>query len=135
MNLLKILLGLFATVSAVTLKDCGNSVTDQAKITGMGFSPENPQSGDLTEFWVAYDLKSQITGGNAAYSITLNYLPIPTTNDELCSQTTCPKSIGTYNETSHGTFPSGLSGKVVSKIQWTNQNNQPVWCAEQTFKV
>lgn len=126
---------MFAGVSAVTLKDCGNSVTDQAKILDMGFSPENPKGGDETEFWVAYDLKSDINGGKATYSVTLNYLPLPTTTDDLCTQTSCPKVAGTYNETTKGTFPTGVSGKVVSRIQWTNQNDQPIWCSEQTFKV
>lgn len=134
MNLLKVLFGLFTTITAVTLKDCGNSATDQAKIVSMGFAPENPKAGDVTEFWVAYDLKSDVTGGNAEYSVTLNYLPLPPTTDELCTQTSCPKPVGSYNETSHGTFPD-VSGKLVTKIQWTNQNEQPVWCAEQTFKV
>jgi len=134
MNLLKVFFALFTGVSAVTLKDCGNSATDQAKITGMGFSPENPVAGDTTEFWVAYDLKSDITGGNAAYSIKLNGIPLPVTNDELCTQTSCPKVAGSYNETTNGIFPD-VSGKVVSRIQWTNQDDQPIWCSEQTFKV
>lgn len=134
MNLFKILFTLFAGVSAVTLKDCGSSATDQAKILGMGFSPENPKAGDQTEFWVAYDLKSEIAGGKADYSVTLNYLPLPTTTDDLCTQTSCPKVPGVYNETTHGTFPD-VGGKVVSKIQWTNQDGQPIWCSEQTFKV
>lgn len=135
MNLLKLLFAFFVGVSAVTLKDCGNSATDQAKITGMGFSPENPQPGDETEFWVAYDLKSDINAGKATYSVTLNYIPFTPTVDDLCTQTSCPKAPGSYNETTKSTFPSGVSGKIVSKIQWTNQNDQPIWCSEQTFKV
>ena len=128
--------GFLALIAAtVSLRDCGNPVTDQADITGFGFSPSNPVAGEPTELWVSYDLKTPITGGKATYSVTLNGLPFPPTVDDLCTQTLCPKDALSYNETSHSTFPSGVSGKIVSKIQWTNQDNQPVWCLETTFKI
>ena len=135
-TLLQMIKGLIAFIAAtVSLKDCGNPATDQAIITGYGFSPSNPIAGDLTELWVAYDLKSPITGGTASYSLSLNGIPFTPTIDELCTQTVCPKEVGSYNETSHSTFPSGISGKIVSKIIWKNQDNNPVWCLESTFKV
>lgn len=121
--------------ATVTLKDCGNPTTDQAKITGFGFSPSNPLPDDPTELWVAYDLKSPISGGSVTYSFSLNGIPLPATNDDLCAQTLCPKEIGSFNETSKSTFPSGIAGKIVSKIQWKNQDDQPVWCLESTFKI
>ncbi len=128
--------GVIALLAAtVTLRDCGNPSTDQAIITGFGFSPSNPVAGDPTELWVAYDLKTPITGGSATYSFSLNGIPFTPTVDDLCSQTVCPKEVGTYNETSHSTFPSGVSGKIVSKIMWTNQDSQPVWCLESTFRI
>ena len=131
-----LLRGIVAILAAtVTLKDCGNPTTDQAVITGYGFSPSNPSPGDPTELWVAYDLKSQLTEGTATYSFSLNGIPFTPTVDDLCTQTVCPKEIGSYNETSHSTFPSGVSGKVVSKIQWKNQNSEPVWCLESTFRI
>lgn len=133
MPLLRAALALLA--ATVTLRDCGNPSTDQAVITGFGFSPMNPAPNDPTELWVAYDLKSPLTGGTTTYAVTLNGIPFPSTIDDLCTQTTCPKEVGTYNETSHSTFPSGISGKVVSKIQWKNQNDQPVWCLETTFRI
>jgi hypothetical protein len=132
MPFLRALLLIAATVS---LRDCGNPATDQAIITGMGFSPSNPNPGDPTELWVAYDLKSTLTGGTATYSFTLNGLPFSPTVDDLCTQTSCPKEVGTYNETSKSTFPSGVSGKIVSKITWANQDKQPVWCLESTFRI
>lgn len=122
-------------VATVTLKDCGNPATDQAVITGFGFSPSNPSPGDPTELWVEYNLKSPIVGGSATYSFSINGIPFTPTVDDLCTQTECPKDAGWYNETSHSTFPSGVSGKIVSKIQWTNQEAQPVWCLESTFKI
>lgn len=126
---------LMLLAATVSLRDCGNPSTDQAVITGMGFSPSNPVAGDNTTLWVAYDLKTPITGGTATYSVTLNGIPITPTVDDLCTQTLCPKSVGSYNETSNSIFPSGISGKIVSKIQWKNQNSEPVWCLESTFKI
>jgi hypothetical protein len=131
-----LLRGVVAFLAAtVTLRDCGHPTTDQAVITGFGFSPSTPVAGDPTELWVAYDLKSPITEGNATYSFTLNGIPFSPTTDDLCTQTECPKEIGTYNETSKSTFPSGISGKLVTTIQWTNQDTQPVWCLETTFRI
>jgi len=120
--------------SSVSLRDCGNPNTDKATITGMGFSPNSPVAGDPTELWVSYDLKSPITGGTATYSATFNGIPFNPTVEDLCTQTSCPKAIGVYNETSKSTFPS-VSGKIVSKIQWKDQDSQPVWCLESTFKI
>ena len=126
---------LILLAASLSLRDCGNPSTDQAAITGFGFSPSNPNPGDPTELWIAYDLKSPITSGTATYSFTLNGLPFSPTVDDLCTQTECPKEIGTYNETSKSTFPTGVSGKIVSKIQWKNQDSQPVWCLESTFRT
>jgi len=131
-----LLRGLIMLVGAVvSLRDCGNPATDKAAITGYGFSPESPVGGDATELWVAYNLKSPITGGTATYSVNLNGIPFTPSVDDLCSQTVCPKETGFYNETSKSTFPTGISGKILTKIQWKNQDNEPVWCVETTFKI
>jgi len=128
--------GLVTLLAAtVTLRDCGNPATDKAVITGMGFSPINPVAGDPTELWVAYNLNSNLTGGTATYSASFNGIPFTPSVDDLCTQTSCPKEIGFYNETSHSTFPSGISGKIVSKIQWKTQDSEPVWCLESTFRI
>lgn len=133
MGFLRGFIALFAT--SVTLKDCGHPYTDTAVITGFGFSPLNLAPGDDFQLWVGYDLKAPITGGTATYSVTLNGIPFPSTIDALCTQTECPKAIATYNETTKATFPTGISGVIVTKIQWADQNKQPVWCLQTTFKA
>lgn len=128
--------GLVTLLAAtVSLRDCGNPATDQATIVNMGFLPTNPVAGDSTQLWVNYDLYSNITGGTATYSVTMNGIPFNPTIDDLCTQTTCPKTIASYTEISNSTFPSGISGKIVTKIQWANQNSEPIWCLESTFKI
>jgi ML domain len=119
--------------STVALRNCGSS-SDQATITSFGFSPENPVAGDQTDLWVAYDLKSDLTGGTATYTVSFNGIPLPATKEDLCSQTACPKAPGSFNETSSSEFPN-VSGKIVSKISWTDQNSKPVWCIEATFRT
>jgi len=83
---------------------------------------------------VAYDLKSDLTGGTATYTINFNGIPLPATKEDLCSQTACPKAPGSFNETSSSEFPN-VSGKITSKIAWTDQNSKPVWCVEATFRT
>ena len=112
--MLKLLLGFIAT--SVLLRDCGSPNTDQANISSMGFTPADPLPNENTTLWIAYNLKTPITGGTATYSVSFNGIPLTPTVDDLCSQTICPKSIGFYNETSSSLFPDGLSGKIVSKI-------------------
>ncbi len=133
MNIFKLIFGAIATT--VSLRDCGNPLIDQAIITGMGFTPSNPLPNENTTLWVAYNLLTPIQGGTATYSVSLNGIPFTPTVYDLCSQTVCPKGVGSYNESSSTLFIEGISGKIVSKIQWVNQDNLPVWCQETTFKI
>jgi hypothetical protein len=93
-------------------------------------------AGDNVTLWIAYDLPyPPITGGTATYKFTLNGIPFTPTIADLCAQTTCPKPLGFNNETSWDIFPSGISGKIVSAIQWYDQNDDLVWCVETTWRV
>lgn len=134
MGILKTMLGIYLATT-VSLRDCGNPNIDQAKILSMGFNPSYPLPNENTTLWIDYQLRTPIMGGTATYSLSLNGIPFSPTIEDLCTQTACPKPIGIYNETSSSLFPEGISGKIVSKIQWTNQDNLPVLCQETTFKI
>jgi hypothetical protein len=121
--------------SLTTIRDCGNGL-GRAELVGFDSQPASPRPGDNVSLWVAYTLPSPaITDGTSTYSVVYNGIPFPKTVDPLCEQTTCPKSVGFNNETSWSLFPSGLSGKVVSTIEWADQNDDLVWCVETTWKV
>jgi uncharacterized membrane protein len=77
-----------------------------------------------------------VTNGTATYKITLNGIPLSPTVDSLCTQTACPKESNVdYNETSWSIFPSGVSGKIASRIEWKDQDASPLWCIETTWRV
>jgi hypothetical protein len=135
MNILGLVFAYYVGVNTVSLRDCGNPDIDQAKILSMGFNPSNPLPNENTTLWIDYELRTPIMGGTSTYSLSLNGIPFSPTIQDLCTQTACPKDIGFYNETSSSLFPEGINGKIVSKIQWTNQDNLPVWCQETTFKI
>jgi hypothetical protein len=124
---------LFAALS--TMRDCGNGA-GRAAVLGFDSQPSSPKAGDNVTLWVAYDLPSPpITGGTATYSFSLNGIPFTPTVNPLCDETACPKDTGFNNESSWSIFPSGLSGKIVSKIEWHDQNNALVWCVETSWRV
>jgi hypothetical protein len=126
---------LFQTlIGLTTIQSCG---TGRATLLGFDSQPTNPIAGDNVSLWVAYTLPgAPVTNGTATYKITLNGIPLTPTVDALCTQTTCPKETGIpYNETSWSIFPSGISGKVVSRIEWKDQDAQPLWCIETTWRV
>ena len=127
------LLKVFGVLSSV--RDCGNG-QGRAAVLGFDSQPSSPKAGDNVTLWVAYDLSyPPITGGTAIYTLNLNGIPFTPTKSDLCTQTDCPKEVGFNNESSWNLFPSGISGKIVSTIEWNDQNNDLVWCVETTWRV
>jgi hypothetical protein len=119
----------------MSIRDCGNGM-NRAALLSFGSSPANPKAGDNVTLYVYYDLPAPtITGGSATYSLTLNGIPFAPDVQPLCTQTKCPIENGIHNETSWSIFPSGVSGKIVSQIEWHDQNDELVWCVETTWRV
>jgi hypothetical protein len=118
-----------------SIRDCSDGL-GRAVVVGFDSLPTNPVGGDNVSLWVAYDLpEPPITGGIARYAYALNGIPFPASEYDLCTQTKCPKEVGFNNESSSSIFPSGISGKIVSSISWTDQNDELVWCVETTWRV
>jgi len=118
-----------------SVRDCGNG-KGRAALIAFDSQPAKPVAGDNTTLWVDYQFPAPaITGGTATYAFSLNGIPFNPTVDDLCTQTSCPKEPGTYNESSWSIFPSGISGKIKSTITWKDQNDSLVWCVETTWQV
>lgn len=121
-----------ALLVGTVVQNCGKS-TDTAQFLNGSFLPESPKPGDLVTLSFAYDLLKPVTAGTAVYSVSLNGIPF-NTKEDLCTQTECPKDPGTYIEWSQSTFPQ-VSGKVVSTIQWLDQDNAEIVCIQYSVRV
>jgi hypothetical protein len=118
---------------SATLSNC-TAQGALATITNMVLTPSNPVPGDVTTLQVDYELKTPVESGTAKYSVSLNGIPFPTTYDDLCTQTECPKDVGNHSEISKSTFPD-VSGKIVSGIEWTTSQNEQIWCMAVTYRT
>lgn len=122
--------------SEQTVVDCGVG-TSVFQIQSQGFSPEPPVANEPYEYWFYYTVPEGVTvdAGTSTYSLTLNGIPFPPSTDDLCTQTPCPKTPGSYNETSNDTWPSGVSGKIVTKLEWLDAAGTLLLCSQTTERV
>ena len=127
----------FGIASALaTVSDCGAGKSIFT-IQEQSFSPSPPVSGNPYDYWFTYTVPDNVTiaAGTSKYSLTLNGIPFTPTVDDLCTQTSCPKIAGFYNESSTDTWPSGISGKIVTKLEWYDANSNLLLCSQVTEKV
>lgn len=132
-----LLLSLFAVASVTsTVTDCGAGKS-LFTIKEQGFSPSPPVANEKYDYWFVYQVPDgvSIDAGSASYKLSLNGIPFSPTVDDLCTQTACPKVAGIYNESSSDTWPSGVSGKVVTTLEWTDANGNLLLCSQVTERV
>ena len=119
-----------------TITDCGVGKS-VFTIESQGFYPEPPVANEKYDYWFYYTVPNGVTvsSGTAKYSFSLNGIPFSPTTEDLCTQTFCPKTAGSYNESSTDTWPSGISGKIVTKLEWFDANGNLLVCSQTTEKV
>lgn len=129
-------LALLVSSGVASITDCGAGKS-VFQIQSQGFAPEPPVANEKYEYWFAYTVPEGITvdSGTVKYSLTLNGIPFPPTVDDLCAQTACPKVPGFYNESSSDIWPGGVSGKIVTKLEWFDANGAQLLCSQTTEKV
>lgn len=126
---------MFATSSS-TVADCGAGKS-LFQIVDQSFSPEPPVANQPYDYWFYYQVPEGVTvdAGTTKYSLSLNGIPFAPTVDDLCAQTSCPKTAGFHNESSTDTWPSGVSGKIVTKLEWFDATGNLLLCSQTTERV
>jgi hypothetical protein len=106
-------------------------------INSQDFQPNPPVVGENATLWIDYTVPEGISvdSGSAKYSITLNGIPFPATKNDLCTQIVCPQVSGTYNLTTISVWNGGVSGKIITTIQWYNSVGSELLCSKTTVRV
>ena len=133
MKLLFVLATLVGTAFA-GIVDCG--VNPLFTITTLSQSPDTVvKPGDNTTLTLKYKVPEEVTGGTTTTSLSLNGLPLTPSIEDLCTKVSCPILPGEHDGSSWTTFPSGVSGKIVSKVVWTDTNGKELLCIKSTFQA
>ena len=119
-----------------TVKDC-SAGTSAFTFQSGSFLPDPVvpgQNATLTLSALAPE-GTYVKDGTCVYGTTCNGIPFPSSKVPLCGEVLCPLVAGPYTNSSTSVFPSGVSGKIVSKIQWYDEQNTELLCVEITTRV
>jgi hypothetical protein len=118
------------TFASAAIKDCGSD-TALFKITELTQDPPSSvATGQNLSLTLKYTVPEKVIGGRSITSITYNYLPFKPTEEDLCINTECPITPGEHDGSTWYEWPSGLSGVVVSKVEWHDLSNNLLLCIE-----
>lgn len=124
-------LSLLMTVLAAppTVKDCGGGKT-RFVLNTVSLSPLNPSPNDAVTLHLDYTVPpgTLVTGGEAKYSATYNFIPLTPTVEPLCSNIPCPLGPGRYVNSTVSTWPSGLTGSLTTTLRWSDDAATSLLC-------
>jgi hypothetical protein len=132
-----------ALVATLAILNATNSVTDCSKgtsvfkFTGGSLLPDPVVPGQDSSITLNLEIPAgtNVDAGTAKYSFSFNGIPFAPTTEDLCSDVACPLLPGPYTNTTTSVFPSGVSGKVTTKIEWFDVANNRLLCADVTARV
>ena len=123
-------------ISQNTIRDCSSGKSLFKFISGsLEPSPVIPGENATLSLSAEIPAGTTITAGTAKYSISFNGIPFTPSTEDLCTQVVCPLVSGPYKDSSVSVFPTGLTGKIVSKIEWFDSSSTLLLCTEITSKV
>ncbi len=114
-----------------TLSNCAKD-TSVFRLDSFALNPSDPKPGDDVSLFTQYTVPPGmiVYGGTVEYKVTFNYIPIQTTPEALCDTIACPITPGTYTNATHMTWPTGVTGKVVTKVIWKGGDQETLMCLQ-----
>lgn len=132
-KVLTLLLSAF-TFTQATIKDCDTG--SQFKLSDLALYPDPPVRGQQVYMTVIFNNPGpEITDGKVTTSITLNGIPLTPDVKPLCEDTECPLVVGINNRSTMSVWPDTVSGRINSKIQWTDTTGKSLLCIQTSIAV
>jgi hypothetical protein len=135
-TLLACILQGFAVLGSIT--DCGAGKS-LFQVNSLYLYPDPPIPGENSTISFLYtvpDGTPTITDGTAQYAYNLNGIPFPATIDPLCDDSqNCPIVPGQYNLTTTSIFPTGVSGKITTTINWYDIAKALLLCVQTVVRI
>ena len=123
----------FAPAKASVTNCAPNSVF---QITQLALDPpDNAKVGQNVTLTLLYTSPVTIYSGTITTSVTYNFLPFTPTVEPLCESTPCPIEVGYHDASSWFLVPNGISGTIVTKIVWADENATQLLCLNMNVKT
>jgi hypothetical protein len=122
----------FADVDA-SITNCGTA----SKFTIQSLTqtpPDTISAGENLTLGLLYTSYEPVLSGSVTTSVTYNFIPLSPSVAPLCQSVVCPLNPGQHDGSVSNVFPSGISGTVVTKIVWTDDNGSELLCIRSTIK-
>ena len=131
-----LLLALSSTMFTATVKDC-SSGSSLFALNSASVTPGTPMAGDQVLLSIDYTVPQglTVTNGTSEYSVTYNFLPFTPVVEPLCANVPCPLLAGSYKNDSLSTWPSGLSGTIVTQMKWYDLDRDLLLCVGISWKT
>lgn len=125
---------LMVTGAIASITDC--DPTSVFRPTKLALNPDPPVRGQPVMMTVELNNPgAPVTDGTVTTSVTLNGIPFSPSTESLCENTVCPIVTGWNDKSATSTWPSTVSGKVVSKSQWFGTDGKSLLCVQTSVKV
>lgn len=127
----------FAALSTVITRLAEASITDCSngasvfKFTELALNPATPVRGAALDMIVKFNNPGpEVSDGTVTTSVSVNYIPYPSSTEALCTNTQCPLVTGANDRSTSSVWPDTVSGKVSSKIVWTGTDGKQLLCIQ-----
>jgi hypothetical protein len=124
----------FVVPTEQSITNCGSAASAAFTITKLALDPPQAVATDQNvSLALFYDSFQEVTGGTATKSATLNYIPFTPSTEDLCLSIPCPLTPGSHDGSSWFLFPAGVTGRLVTKVEWKDTANNLLLCIQMTL--
>jgi hypothetical protein len=120
--------------AGASIKDCDSQSIFRP--TDLAIYPDPPVRGEPVYMTVKFQNPgAEVTDGKVTTAVTLNGLPLSPSVKTLCEDTVCPIVTGLNDRSTSSVWPSGITGRVASKITWTGPAGESLLCLQTSVSV
>jgi hypothetical protein len=122
-----LLAAFYSASTSASIADCGGG-TSLFTITELSMDPpDTVAAGQNVSLTLKYKTPVEVDSGKVTTALTLNGIPFPSSDSDLCASAACPITVGDHDGSSWYLFPSGISGKVQTTITWADNTTGQVY--------
>jgi len=125
----RLLIAVAAACTFGSITDCNTASVFRP--TQLALTPDPPVRGQPLKMTVVFNNPgAPVADGKVVTSLSLNGIPFSPSTEALCTNTECPITTGVNDRSAISTWPSTVSGKVVSKSEWFGPAGESLLCVQ-----